>query len=755
MHFRVSVRELADFNFPSDSLAGGVLTSTRAQKGIKEHKKRQTDRGDQYYPEVSLETLVEDRDIELKVYGRADGIDLSGEYPVIEEFKTVTSNTIPEKYLAQLKIYGYLYLIKMKLDGKDIDRIILKLILIDIVSNTETTEIFDLTYRVLKDYFTSLIDPYMDYLYSKLSWGKKRDNFLREVKFPFGDFRPGQREFAAEVYRAIRDDNTLFAVAPTGTGKSIATLFPALKAMGEGKTEKIFYLTAKTIGRVVARDAVNQIKGDSKSIRSLIITAKEKSCINNEYNCSPDKCIYSKDYYKKLNPAISEILKCSDFYEDNLKSYGEKYKICPFELSLDLSLDCDVIICDYNYVFDLRVYLKRYFDSGKQNYTLLIDETHNLPSRLRESYSVNIDREELSLVKSFLTKGKVYTSLTKLEKILLEYKDKVTGEYREYKEVPEDLVKVLRKFTKECEEGVINEDFQGKNFFLELYYKLLYFIKLSELYSSGHTFLIYNRGGNGVTVRILCNSPHEIFTKLLLKSSSHIFFSATLSPVEYFTRTLLDNREFKYIQIPSPFYPYMLDVVVRGDIKTTYNERNRYYQEIGETIIAAYKKRRCNTLVFFSSYGFMEEVASLIDIPIHKQTNSMSEEERILFLDKFDKESEVLGFAVLGGLFSEGVDLVGDSLGGVIVVGVGLPGVSIENNLIKEFYDFNYAYTYPGINKVLQAVGRVIRREEDRGYALLLDERFTRPLYRNNFPKEWGRVEITNNLESMLRLLQP
>lgn len=764
MYFRVSVRDLVSFYYPEGSISGSILTATRAHKGSEEHKKRQTDRGEKYFPEYSLSTIVEDENIELKIFGRADGIDLSEEIPIIEEFKTITTPGYPKSYLGQLKVYGYLYLVMEKLNGHNLDKILLKLILINIKTNEEETQEFLLSFDELSKYFNDVLEPYLESLKNKQDWKETRDSYLKVMKFPF-DFRRGQREFAAEVYRTVRDSETLFARAPTGTGKSLATIFPALKAMGEGLTQKIFYLTAKTIGRVVARDSVKLLRGDSGAIRSVVITAKEKSCINSEFSCKPEKCIYCDDYYKKLNPVIAEILKESDFHEENIKDYALKYKVCPFELSLDLSLSCDVVICDYNYVFDLRVYLKRFFDNGTEDFTLLIDESHNLPSRLRDSYSVEVLKEDVSVLLPIVEKmdKNSFNKLTAIDELLFKYKNEVISEgkeFKEYKEIPKEITKAFRMFTKSCEEELVNMDFQGKNLLLDFYYLSLFFVKLSELYSEGHTFIVLDRGGMGVSFKIVCNSPAEVFTKLLLKSKSHIFFSATLTPVNYFKEMLLHERESKFIEIPSPFDPNNLKIIIRDDIYTTYRERNRYYSKIATIIKDVYRSKKGNYLVFFPSYQFLDEVASLIELPIHRQSNLMDEGQRQEFLDEFDKQDNILSFAILGGLFGEGVDLVGDSLIGVIVVGVGLPGISLEGDLIKKYYSskglngFDYSYTFPGINKVLQAVGRVIRSEEDKGVAVLIDNRFNRPLYRNNFPWEWQNIKYLRDDNQMANILK-
>lgn len=757
MKERISVRDLVAFSLTDGSLGSTVLTSTRAVIGTKEHKRIQDSRPEGYLKEYSMKTISERNGVSLEVYGRADGIFKDSNPPIIEEIKTTTNNIISEKHLAQVKIYAYLYLIENKLKGIEFDILGIRLLYINIDTSEERIIEQNLTALELEDYFNELISKYLDYLIETKIWAEKRDQSLNELKFPFDNFREGQRDFSISVYRAVRDGETLFGRAPTGTGKSVATLFPALKSMGEGGCSKIFYLTAKTVGRITARDTLNLLREKGALIRSVVLTAKEKMCINSEFNCSPDICPYADDYFKKLNPVIDNMLEYSDFHEENLKSVGRESLLCPFELSLDISNHCDVIICDYNYVFDLRVQLKRYFEGGKKDYSLLIDEAHNLPDRLRGSYSCEIVREDvpplIGIVKGI--SDKVLKSLEEINETLIGFSKEYKKSHYVFETIPEDFIKKLRSFTKYVENSMINEEFKGKKLLLDWYFNALFFIKLSELFSDGHIFLLLNQGGLGVKVKILCNDPSYLFSRMLEKSKSHIFFSATLTPLNYYKTLLLNDIDFKHIDIPSPYVLEHLNLIIRSDIKTTYRERNRYYQEIADSIVEASEVKEGNYIAFFPSYSFMEEVRKLVDKPVHIQKNNMGESERKKYIDAFHNKSNILSFAIMGGVFGEGIDLVGDKLIGVIVVGVGLPQISIEGDLVKKYFEskglngYNYSYTFPGFNKVMQAVGRVIRREEDRGIAVLIDARFNTPLYRKLFPYEWRHFQVSGTLEDM------
>ncbi len=746
--YRISVKDLVSYYFQSGDLGGGgILNSSRAQTGIAEHKKVQESRGEEYLKEYSLKLTVEHLNIFLEVYGRADGIYSNSDPIVIEEIKTTTTDEVSESHLAQAKLYGYLYIVEKNLLDIKIEIIKIKLLYINIETQ-KTVEIDNLfTKDELKLYFESIVNPYLEYLNNNYIREKKRDESLIELKFPFSEFRRGQREFSINVYRAIRDSKILFARAPTGTGKSIATIFPGLKAMGEELCSKIFYLTAKTVGRHNIRETITLLRDHGARIRSVIITAKEKICINDEFNCNPDKCKYAKGYYDKVGKALLELTTIEDFYEDNIKKAGFLYNICPFELSLDLTNQADIIVCDYNYIFDLRVYLKRYFDGGKSDFVLLIDEAHNLPDRLRSSYSCKISREEVSPVMELLKEvsSSAYKSLKKLNKYLLEMIKEIDSESLVYEKVPEELIKLVKEFIALSETVLLSIEFKGKNLFLELYYNFLFFIKLLDYYNESNNFLQLNTGGLGIEVEIVCNDPSQIFTKMLLKTNSQVFFSGSLHPLDYYKKTLIKDCSVDSVNINSPFNSDRLKIIAKTDIFTTYKERDKYYQKIAELIKDVTSLKKGNYIAFFPSYSFMEEVSKYMNQELHIQKPFMSESERSDYINEFSIRKKLLSFAILGGLFGEGIDLEGDKLIGVIIVGVGLPQISVKNSLIQKIFDYNYAYVYPGFNKVLQAVGRVIRNEKDRGIALLIDHRFKQKVYKDLFPREWSNMKYINN----------
>ncbi|QEN05838.1 ATP-dependent DNA helicase [Thiospirochaeta perfilievii] len=752
---RISVRDLAEFNNKDGSLGGNILNSSRAQIGTLEHKRVQDSRGEGYLKEYSLKTSVEKFGIMLEIYGRADGIYSLDDPIVIEEIKTTKVDKISAPHLSQVKLYAYLYLIESSLKGVHYPGISIKLLYINIINREERIIKEYLTREELTIFFETQIDPYFLYLKGLKSWKDLRDTSLKELVFPFNNFREGQRDLSVNIFRAIRDSKTLFSIAPTGTGKSMASIFPALKAMGEGVVEKIFYLTAKTVGRITARDTINILREGGANIRSIVITAKEKICINKEFNCSPDSCPYALDYYKKLFLVINEILGIRDFYEENLKDLGEQYSLCPFELSLDLSNYCDIVICDYNYVFDLRVYLKRYFETKNKGFTLLVDEAHNLPDRLRSSYSCKLDRELIPPVLDILSPicKKTMNSLEAINSIMLDAIKSNSGEYTLFEEVPTDLIKALKKSCLNIEGNILDLDFKGKNLVIDWYFNTLFFIKLSELYTEGHCFVQVNRGGLGVTLEILCNDPSILFSKMLQKCNSHIFFSATLTPINYFVSLLIRDIDYEIVEIPSPFPIDNLKLIIRPDIKTTYKERSRYYSEVANIITKVRKSVSGNYMVFFPSYKYMDEVAKLIECDVLIQKPRMSEIQRAEYLNEFENKKSILSFAITGGVFSEGIDLVGDKLIGVIVVGVGLPQISIKNNILKDRYNYQFAYTYPGFNKVQQAIGRLIRHEDDRGVAILIDERFNTSQYRSLYPNEWSNsVVLTNDDDTIMTI---
>lgn len=603
---------------------------------------------------------------------------------------------------------------------------------------------------------------------SSLEWPDIRKASIEALDFPYQEFRKGQRELSVAVYKTIRAGSTLLARAPTGTGKTIATLFPAIKALGMGFTDKIFYLTAKTIGRTMAEKAMQDMQEAGVKLRSITITAKEKICFNAAGNCTSRKCKYIAKYKEKLEQAVPYALEhYSLFTRQIIEEIAREFTICPFELSLDISLECACIICDYNYAFDLRVALKRYFDKIIGSYTFLVDEAHNLPDRLRNIYGVSLSKKQNLAVRRHLkdTIPDLADKLTVINTILLAaYKTVESNNPHDkepatmYDHVPTDLIEAVKDFTASAEEHIgQDKSFTGYAEFQDLYYHYQFFITLCTVYSTGHIFCYRLTTGKDLQARIICNDPAPVFKKAMKKCSAAVFFSATLYPLEYFRQVLLGEHDgiINHITAPSPFDPAHFKLLIHKGISTRYKDRQASLEEVAAIIQTVCTRKKGNYLVFFPSYAYLDDVVELILKTdslknTRVQARSMDEKEREDFLQAFNKQDDLTGFAVLGGIFGEGIDLTGTDLIGVIIIGVGLPQICLERDLIRNYFNvkkmdgFAYSYTLPGFNRVLQATGRVIRTESDRGIALLIDDRFASYRYTSLFLPEWSNMKIVN-----------
>ena len=757
---KISVRNLVEFVMQHGDIDARFRKGPSALDGIKGHKKVQKSRGEEYQAEVGVKFLVCRENIEIEVKGRIDGLFEETDITVIEEIKTTTRSLdeLTENYnflhMAQGKCYAYIYA-----ENNDLSEIVVQLT----YYNIETKEVRSIRKEFekgeLESFFNDLIDKYLYWAIKITNWQYDRNSSIVDLNFPFTEFRKGQREFAAAVYRTARDGKKLFARAPTGIGKTIASLFPAFKAMGEKHTSKIFYLTAKTMTRTVAEKAYCLMAENGLKLKSITLTAKDKICFKDEAKCNPDYCEFARGYYDRVKDALSDAYTHDFFDRDTIEEIARKYKICPFEFSLDLSLWCDLIICDYNYVFDPRVYLRRFF-TEKNDFTFLVDEAHNLPDRARSMFSAELFKKSfLELKKSTKTgfvqiskiSGKINSLFLTLSKLCLEESTYTNSDY------PPELFNLFHRFVNIAEPWLAeNSSAPFLEELLQLYFEVKNFIKISDFFDSHYIFLADKRvGKNNLKVKLYCIDPSALMEQVLERCRSVVFFSATLTPMDYFIKILGGDQKTLQLSLSSPFPRENLCLLGNYKISTKYRERESSYLPIAVSIAELVKYRKGNYLVFFSSYKYMEEVFIRLqelglDIDIICQKSGMSEEERVLFLDKFrhDNKKSLVGFAVMGGIFGEGIDLTGERLSGAIIVGTGLSMVCLENDLIKKYYDaekgngFDFAYTYPGMNKVLQAAGRVIRTEKDRGVVFLIDERFAKFKYRKLFPPEW--VEIAN-----------
>ena len=771
---KISVRELVEFILRSgdiDNRVGGKKDAESMLAGARIHRKIQRSMGSDYHAEVSLKHLIPMENFDLQIEGRADGV-IDGNPVTIDEIKGVYKsleylNEPVPVHLAQAKCYAYIYGIQNQKNEMDIQMTYVNL-------DTEQKRYFYEHYTIeeLSEWFEMLVLEYEKWAEFHYEWKKLRNASIKEVQFPY-EYRDGQKELAGSVYRSILREKRLFIQAPTGTGKTLAALFPSVKAMGEGLSDKIFYLTAKTITRTVAANCLNLLRGQNLRMKSVLLTAKEKMCFCEEVNCNPDTCPYAKGHFDRVNDAVFELLNTNkdQMTREILQEQAKKWQVCPFELSLDVSTWVDAVICDYNYAFDPRAHLKRFFYEGtKEDYIFLVDEAHNLVERARNMYSASICKEDFLELKRLL-KGKapkVEKQLNKSNTHLLELK-RECEHYESLKDINALYLQLLSLSGEIQEYLEIADDVEIKKSVTEFYLNLRTFLNTYDVLDESYTIYSQMCPDGKFRLHLFCIHPAKRLKEYLQHGRGCIFFSATFLPIQYYKELLSGEMEDYAVYATSCFPPENQLVFIGNDVTSKYTRRGqREYEKISGYIEETVKIRKGNYLVFFPSYEMMESVyGAFIESGIAKdcvcklQNNNMSEEDREAFLAEFDKEQEqpLLGFCVMGGIFSEGIDLTEEKLIGALIVGTGLPRVCTEREILKQYFDerglggFDYAYLYPGMNKVLQSAGRVIRTASDKGCVLLLDERFGRNEYKKLFPREW-KQPVFGNISDLPNILE-
>lgn len=768
---KIPVRELVEKALKSGDISFSFEGSSRMVEGTRIHKTVQRSYGSGYTPEVPISYTFERDGIIIEVSGRIDGIIKNDEDYIIDEIKSTIcnlndrDNLLNPLHLAQAKCYGYMYCMLNNIDALSVQVTYCSLNDGQLMNITNKY-----TVNELEEFFMDLIDKYLKQIKMVLKWKKERDASIKGLEFPYPSYRRGQRKLAVSVYRTIKDRKMLFAQSPTGTGKTIAVLYPSLKAMGEGFTSAIFYLTARGTTGEAALNAVGLMKKSGLKLKAIVITAKEKICPAPKCDCNPDNCEFARGYFDRIDEAIDDIFTNDTFTRDIICEFAKKHTVCPFEFSLDLSTLCDLIICDYNYVFDPRVYLKRFFmESG--DYTFLIDEAHNLVDRAREMYSAEICKREILNLKRIIKDQEpgIYKALNKINSCLIKYGKNCENAGEKYivqKNAPDDIYPYIRDFIALTEKYLVsNKHFDNRDDLIDMYFKQSFFLKISECYDERYS-TYFEITGRDKILKLFCMDPSHLLKQHLKQGGSAVFFSATLSPSEYFVNCLGGDESSSVLSLPSPFPPRNLCLIVDNKISTRYQARETTYDDVSSAIYSVVDGRTGNYLVYFPSYKYMDEVydrfvKSYPGIMTVCQRSGMNEEERDGFLSNFRPRgiSTLVGFAVMGGLFAEGIDLKGDMLSGVVVVGVGLPQVCLERDIIREYYQkiigkgFEYSYAIPGMNKVMQSVGRLIRSENDRGIALLIDERFSQFMYRKMFPVEW-HPKIAGNIQKIDQLIK-
>lgn len=758
---RISVRNLVEFVLRSgdiDNRRGRTAQKEAMQEGSRIHRKIQRRMGASYHAEVPLKLELELESYVLVIEGRADGILIEGEQVTVDEIKGIyqdvhsLTEAVPV-HLAQAKCYGYMYGVQAGLT---------ELTLRMTYCNLDTEEIryFHEAYSLkeLAAWFESLVESYRKWSDFQYRAKQKRQVSIQNLPFPF-PYREGQKELVAGVYRTIRRGKILFIQAPTGTGKTISTVFPAVRGVGEGYGEKIFYLTAKTITRTVAWEAFELLRRKEYQGSVITITAKEKLCLCQEMECNPVSCPYAKGHYDRVNDAVFDLVnREKEISGECLMAQARAFRVCPFEMCLDTALWMDVIICDYNYVFDPNVYLKRFFAEGvKGDYIFLIDEAHNLVERGREMYSASLYKEAFLEIKKLVKEysGSVARSLEKCNKLLLEMKRQCQG-YQLLDTIGGLIFQLLNLAAAMDEFLQKNMEFPEKKKALEFYLELRHFLNMYERLDENYVIYTRHQEDGRFLLKLFCVNPAVNLQSCLNKGRSAVFFSATLLPIQYYKK-LLSTREDNYaVYAQTVFSREQSLILVASDVSSKYTRRNQQeFQRIAAYIREVVWARKGNYMVFFPSYKMLEQVLEACmeqeeGIEFQVQRPGMREEEREEFLQAFSQEREgsFVGLCVMGGIFSEGIDLKGERLVGAVIVGTGIPQISEEREILKQFYEeregngFDYAFRYPGMNKVMQSAGRVIRTAADHGVILLLDERFLQQEYQRLFPREWDGFQV-------------
>ncbi len=870
----ISVRQLVEFIFRSGDIDNrrGVSPEKAMQEGSRLHRMIQGGAGENYASEVLLKYQYVTERYTIKIEGRADGIifegrrridgELQSQLPAVnpqwtedEEYDQITIDEIKcvakkleymkapvPVHLAQAKVYAYIYALQKQLP-------MIRVRMSYCHFETEEIRYFfeEYTFSALETWFEDLMREYKKWADFQLEWEDIYKSSVRAAEFPF-PYREGQRELVVSVYQTIKESKKLYIEAPTGVGKTISTIFPALKAAGEGMAGKIFYLTAKTITRTVAEDTFELLRGRGLQCKTVTLTAKEKICPMEEVECNPLACPYAKGHFDRINDALYDIITHEDrFSRTVIMEYAVKHQVCPFEFSLDISLFADGVICDYNYVFDPHASLKRFFSEGmKGDYIFLIDEAHNLVERGREMYSASICKEDIlalrkqikdvmsisgqkvSSKKSVIRQESLFSekefqkgitedisrqgftknlplnriakSLDHLNKYLLELKRECEN-YIELEDVS-DLIRITERLYTTIGSYLEEEDERPvRKAILELYFEVGHFLMIYEKMDENYRPYCELREDGHFVVKLFCVNPREKLKECMIKGRSSILFSATLLPIQYYKKLLGGEPEDYEIYARSTFDRRRMGLFIAKDATSKYTRRNDMeYHKIAAYIYEIFRAKPGNYMVFLPSHVFLEHVYDIFCRSFYEegsmecivQHERMDEQMREEFLRKFSDEGEaekewkddgdvstegragmgqptalagkeiflqkkegrkkgLIGFCVLGGIFSEGIDLRQDSLIGSIVIGPGLPQVCNEREILKDFFDdeehdgYDYAYRFPGMNKILQAAGRVIRTAEDVGVVVLLEERLLNRSYQRIFPREWSDYETTTN----------
>ena len=756
----LSVHQLVDFLLRSGDIDNRVFHRSSMTEGSRIHSAYQAAQDSNYMSEYPLRNMFVVSGVEVTLHGRADGIikRKNGEY-IIDEIKSTVEDLQQFRdenfawHIGQAKCYAYLFCLEQHLETISIRLTYIK----QGKEKDKRIEEHFCFAAELEHYVYSLIEDYLDFYSILFRHFEKKNESIKGLSFPFSKYRKGQRELAKYCYAVGKNGGRFYCEAPTGIGKTMSTLFPFIKVLPDDEESKIFYLTAKTPGKEAAFNAVEILKDKGLVANDIVITAKDRICFCKGKACNPDECPFARGYYNKIQAVLNYSLSnYSTFDPDTIMAIARENEICPFEFELDLSLFCDIIICDYNYMFDPISYMKRYFDEDATHHLALVDEAHNLIDRSRDMYSSVVTYEKFLLAKKSLRHSKnlkIKRSFTKVNKMFKECMEgKEPGPYV-LDHYPSEIRSVLESFVNMCQDINKNEHKEMTPELLDFYLDVNEFVKISDFY--GDKYILYlDVLADTINIRMMCLDASSFIARTLRSIKGAIFFSATLQPIEYYIDTLGgDKSSDPRLILPSPFPIDNLRLLVAPKVSVKWRNREKTYQEVANYIKKFVRNKVGNYFIYSPSYEYMENLLLYLDLSeyeYHVQTKDMTEEERRDFLLNFQPNPGIttLGFLVIGGAFGEGIDLVSDRLIGAVIIGIGMPRINFESDKISEYYDNqdlpgrDYAYLFPGMNKIMQAVGRVIRSEKDRGAVLLIDERYMSRQYQDLYRAEWKNYEV-------------
>ncbi len=793
--YTVNVRSLVEFLLRHGDIAPGdsFFSPERAQLGAEIHRKLQSKyktETEGYTAEKALRFTKEKDGVILELEGRCDGFYRRGSVLHVDEIKTIeyriaeTGEPDP-LHTAQAACYAAML---EEMPEYRCEEVCIHILYYNISERSQTEFRTEFTAAELEQFFTGITDEYFKWILPDAKRQTALQEELHMLRFPFPAYRRGQRELAVSVYKTITEGTgaNLYAHAPTGIGKTVSMLFPALKAMcredSATEIQKIFYLTATNAGSGPPQAAASLLSGQLRDLFTVTLTSKEKICPLETPECNPETCARARGHYDRVNECLYEALTSqTQFTKAVIADLSGRHTVCPFELQLDISLWCDVIIGDYNYLFDPTAKLQRYFGEAprapkKLPYVYLIDEAHNLPDRAREMYSAKIYKKQFldfgRLLKGYDTKGlkKLKKNAAAINSFFIAKGKAPEQDSVCFREPDQELIKLCSEYTESAyallKQKAVPDEIRKP--FLDLYFHLKFFCDIARLFNENY-YAFYDLAEKNLSYTLFCAHPAQLIQACIDGAVAAAFFSGTLTPFEFYTDAIGGRREEdRFIKIPSPFPPENRLAIMAADVQTTYSKRAEYYGKIAKYIVLVkeYAEHACggkgNFMVFFSSYKFLSDVAAVLDeeftenyISVQPRSNRLAEREA--FLESFQKNPQKIhiGLCVLGGVFSEGIDLPGSRLSGAVIVGVGLPMVCAERELISLWHEtreegsgFSHAYVYPGINKVIQAAGRVIRTTEDRGFVLFLDNRYFSSRYESLFPADYLMNKAKNYEEA-------